>query len=330
MTVTPRSDLADFLGLRSGTERVQAQIGRAQTELLTGRSSEPYALGGAAAERLHGIDSRLARLETDSRVLALAAGRWSAQTDAIAEMRQGLGTLAVDLAGANGLDQSALSENAVANARDGLDRTLAALSIRYADRAVFSGARTDRAPLPDAATLLVDARAAIGGTADPAAELDTYFGPSGRLETALYAGEPAAGLVLSGSESLPADPTALDPAIRDLLKGYTAVLLSAENTLAIDPGQRADLLGAGVSALGQAPDALVALEARVGRSAETGERLQARAAAQRTALALERDALAGVDPYEAASRLQALQDQLDTLFVLTRRMSELSLARYLR
>ncbi|QPH53111.1 hypothetical protein [Pontivivens ytuae] len=329
MTVTPRSDLADLLTLRSGTGRVQSQIIQTQKELLSNRSAKPYGLGGAAAERLHGIESRLARLEADDRVLTLAAGRWSAQTEAIAEMRQALGTVAIDLAGARDLGQSDLTESALIDARDGLDRTLAALSTRYADRAVFSGAQTDRAPLPDAATLLADATASIGAAADPSAELEAYFGPGGRLETTLWAGAPAASLNLASGEPLPSDPTALDPAITELLKGYVGTLLAADTTLPVDAAERSELADAGLDALSQSSDALVALEARVGRSAETGERLQARGAARQTSLVLERDALGGVDPYEAASRLQAYQDQLDTLFVLTRRMSELSLTRYL-
>ena len=76
-------------------------------------------------------------------------------------------------------------------------------------------------------------------------------------------------------------------------------------------------------------DGLISVRTVTGSKKSQVENRETDLASRATALNLERNALDGVDPYEAASRLQAYQDTLDMTLVLTKRMSDLSLARYL-
>ena len=54
-----------------------------------------------------------------------------------------------------------------------------------------------------------------------------------------------------------------------------------------------------------------------------------RNASERSALELARNAIISADPYETATRLQDAQNQLETLFAVTARLSRLSLTDYL-
>ncbi|MDX2266246.1 MAG: flagellar hook-associated family protein [Hyphomicrobiales bacterium] len=82
-------------------------------------------------------------------------------------------------------------------------------------------------------------------------------------------------------------------------------------------------IGEGVADLSGAAAKLGAVEERVSVSSERLER-------RITLLSARSDDLEGVDPYEASTRLTALQTQLETAYALTARLQGLSLLNYLQ
>ena len=75
---------------------------------------------------------------------------------------------------------------------------------------------------------------------------------------------------------------------------------------------------------------MVIVRAEIGSAQAHIENASARNAAEKTALEISRNELVAVDPYETATRLEAVRNQLDTLYALTVRMSRLSLAEYMK
>ena len=96
------------------------------------------------------------------------------------------------------------------------------------------------------------------------------------------------------------------------------------------PAERAKLALASGEAAIAARDGLTSLRARIGLAEERIDHASTRIAAERTALEIARNDIVGADPYETATKLQEVERQLQTLYTMTGRMSELSLTNYLR
>ncbi|OZA12697.1 MAG: flagellar biosynthesis protein FlgL, partial [Rhodobacterales bacterium 17-64-5] len=77
-------------------------------------------------------------------------------------------------------------------------------------------------------------------------------------------------------------------------------------------------------------DSRIALAARIGTAEAKVEAARTRNAAEETALGILRSDLGSVDPYEAATRLEAARNQLESLYLVTARVSRLSLTEFLR
>ncbi len=78
-----------------------------------------------------------------------------------------------------------------------------------------------------------------------------------------------------------------------------------------------------------AQDDVIALRADVGFVESRIEKVAARNAAEVTGLEFAKVALLEIDPYEAATRLEEAQFQLQSLYTVTVRMSQLSLVNFL-
>jgi flagellar hook-associated protein 3 FlgL len=130
-------------------------------------------------------------------------------------------------------------------------------------------------------------------------------------------------------EAVPLDATALDPGIRDTLKGLAMAAILDRGVLAGQAAERAKLAKTAGAALVTAADARSALAARIGTAEERIATAATRNAAEASALRIARIDMTSSDPYEAATALQEAEAKLDTLFAVTARLSRLSLANYL-
>lgn len=75
--------------------------------------------------------------------------------------------------------------------------------------------------------------------------------------------------------------------------------------------------------------ALTAVRADLGYAESRLDESKVRLSAERASFEMSRNELLGVDPYETATRLEAVQFQLESLYTVTARLSQLSLVRYL-
>jgi len=119
-----------------------------------------------------------------------------------------------------------------------------------------------------------------------------------------------------------------DPAIKEVLKGSALAALASEIP-ALDRDSKMMLLQEAGKKLFDASSDLVAVQARVGFTEMLVSDAIAQNVSQETSLSILRNELIGADPFEAASKLQAVQLQLETHFAVTARMSQLSLLRYI-
>jgi flagellar hook-associated protein 3 FlgL len=89
------------------------------------------------------------------------------------------------------------------------------------------------------------------------------------------------------------------------------------------------LFGLSANELLQGQSGAVTLQSRVGFAQARIDTIATRNAAEVTSLQMARNALLEVDPFEAATKLEEAQFQLQSLYSVTVRMSQLSLVNYL-
>ena len=119
------------------------------------------------------------------------------------------------------------------------------------------------------------------------------------------------------------------PVIRDILKQTAIAALAADQDLGYSQTiQGALLVTAGENLMAVQGD-LTGLRADLGYAETRLEESKTRLSAERTSFEMSRNELLGVDLYETATRLEAVQFQLESLYTATSRLSGLSLVRYL-
>ena len=121
-----------------------------------------------------------------------------------------------------------------------------------------------------------------------------------------------------------------NPALREVMKGFAMAALVGEGVLAGDAAEQSALLNSAGERLINADQDLTALRAEIGLSQQRIEDADTRVSAEKTSLELARNKLIAVDPYEAASELEATYTQLETFYTITARLARLNFTDYMR
>lgn len=328
-------DLARGFAMKRQSAALKETLTRLGGEVSTGRVTDPVA-------RLDGNLSRLSQIERD---LTLAAGFRDAAAGAGTDAQAMQFALQRVTAGSDrllsgltlsGTDAGRAPLTVIANeARASLEGMVAALGVRVAGRHLFAGAAVGRTPLAPASEIVSRLRDAIAAARTPAEALaaaDGFFlDPGGGFETGIYRGsaEGLAPIPLGAGEHAVLSLRADDPALRDTLK-YTALAALADDpALVMDDAMRRGLLDCARDGLSGAREAQTALQAQLGTAESDIARARARIGAETSALEIARAALLGVDPYRAATELEAARLQLETVYTVTARLSHLSLVNFL-
>jgi len=220
--------------------------------------------------------------------------------------------------------------------RQGLDGVISALNTRLGDRSLFAGIAADQPALANADTILTALDAAISASgAVTIGEIDaavtTWFAdPAGFSSVGYLGGEPLSPLYLSPEDQVQGMLTAAHPALRDTLKGMALVALADRAAGASGAGIRMALARRGGETLLQNRSDRAALAADLGMAEARIEAAATRNQAEKSALELARNGLLVVDPFEAATRMEATQSQLEALYAVTARLSRLNLVDFLR
>lgn len=294
------------------TKAMNGDVGGAHLMLKAINDSKGYQTSlGLAEARAQQTQTTLATLTFETRRIA---------TDAMSFLGRG--------------DEAALATSA-ADAKAVLSTIFAALSVTSGGRSLFSGDAVDRPPLAPLDNLLADVQAIIAAAPDAAganAALDAYFNdPAGGFETSIYIGgggeaptvEIAPGVRIASSVKANAQP------IKDVLRGLAVIA----NYATMPGGNAAERDALALSAANLSVDGearLIELRATVGIA-------EARIAASRSRHEDEETVLTNIynqrtarDPYEAAAMLKTLETQLEASFLVTSRLTQLTLVNFLR
>ncbi|MEO1556023.1 MAG: flagellin [Pseudomonadota bacterium] len=212
---------------------------------------------------------------------------------------------------------------------------VSALNTTSGGRSVFAGRATDRSAL-ESVDVILDALRIATATATTPDELksqaaDWFNDPLGFAAVA-YTGtdEPLVPFRVGDNETVAVDVTANNAALRDILMNVSIGVISKDATFGFGTSERQGLLRDSAQGLFQVQTDLTAVRASVGSSQARIDAVSTRNATEENALLMAKAALLRVDPYEAATELEAVQFQLQSLYTVTARMSDMSFVNFIR
>lgn len=313
----------------------------ARKEAVTGRMADIASGRDGAIGEVLDLERRLADLDGYGTTIDLALGRAGASQQSLEQLSDLVSQLAEEGTLALETGTEAARATFSRQATQALKAAVGALNVSFAGRALFAGDDGASGAVIAAegpGGLLETARAAVEaapGAATAATDLDALF-DSGFYYLGGTGDAPAAEI--APGERIDYQARADTPVIRDLLQHVAtlAVAFDPETTPAMPPEDLVRLVEGGGGSSGVLNDLrnLVAplndLRAEIGSAEARMETTRARQAAERARLTEDYNALTGRDTLESAARMQAIDGQLETLFLTTARFSQLSLASFLR
>ncbi len=333
MTSMSYGDLAHSYLLRRQNVTTKAEMQLLQDEVVTGQSRDITARVRGDVVPITGLDASLSRLEgyqTLAREQLLVMGAMQTALDTVHELSSNLAEFLVGVS--TGVSETRISA-AATTARSNLETVVSALNTRFGDRSIFAGTATSSPAVASASTLLDGAELAVAGYtsgADIEAALAAWFdSPTGFAATIYQGGAPLAPVTVAAGEQAHMDITALDPAIKVTLKGITMAALLDRGLMAGQTNVRQDIANRAGLSLMQTNTDRAYLTGQLGAVEAQVQSAAARNSAEATSLKIVRNEITTVDPYEAASKLQETQGQLEKIYTLTARMTRLSLMDYL-
>ena len=328
-------DLAQTFMLQRRGAALQAQMTRLNEELATGKVSDIKSI-------LAGNVGYLADIERDLKTLSgySVATTEAAQFTESAQLALSRVDDSVNIINTSLL---AMSPNAVGPVLDQfssqsetvMETIVSALNISTAGRAVFSGDATSQQALQDVDMILSGLRAATTGATSPQDVMiaaDLWFNDPAGFQSIAYSGSdtPIAPFRLAASEAVTVQLTANDQVFRDILKDVAIAAIASDADLGLSADDRRSLLQNAGQGLFQSQGKLTATRANIGLAQARIDELATRNAAEENALNMAKTALIQVDPYDAATELEAVQFQLQSLYTITARMSEMSFVNFIR
>lgn len=341
------SSLTLSSALRLGVRRAQGELSNAQKEVSTGRIADiGLALGGAAKQSVS-YNRDLARIGNMVDTNALATTRLAATQDALGKLGKSGQDLLQALSANRGTNlDPAILQTSAANA---LATMTTLLNTSLDGEYIFGGINTDGKPLTDFTAAGSPAKAAFDASFmsyfgfsqnDPLAANISSAGMNGFLDTletqfagpdwaANWSKSSDAGLEtrIGLNETAQTSVGINDGSFRDF--ALSASVLTDLFSSQVGANARTAIVDRTTALIGQATGGLAVIQARIGllesRVSDATERLEA----QSDLYDRHIQALEGIDPYEASTRVSTIMQNIENSYALTARIQQLSLVKYL-
>lgn len=312
--------------LSQATADLRERVGTTSEEAVTGRHSDlTQHLAGRIGKAMLS-QKALNDIGLERAQLSLREGRLDIVQRSLTVIQENASGLDTRMQTALGMGDLARQDIIARDARAALDQIFSALNTRYSERFLFAGDATSTQPLTAVTDLLTDIRQIVVTAIDAndfAASVDTYFNtPGGGWQQTIYAG--------TATVSDPDTVTAIDPAITELVSGLAVLALAGpDEGLPLLTGN-SEALHAATSRLSSAQAGLVDLRAELGVTQGQIARRMESLDVEETILTAAFNEMTARDQYEAAAELRELERNLEASYLLTARLTNLSLLNFLR
>ncbi|MEM6939005.1 MAG: flagellin [Pseudomonadota bacterium] len=336
MFLTNLGDLSSSITTRRQTVALRDEISKLSQELSTGRVSDLRDVLAGSYSTLTDIDRRMAVLDGYN-TATTEATIYASNAQLALDNYQSFGNdLALSLITTGTSPSSVAGTDTAAEARNALAGMVGQMNTRVAGRFLFSGTATDQPPIAAPQRIIDELRTALvtaGVTApdDIFTEAQNWFDDPAGFEALIYQGsaDSLGPFPLSQAETVALDVKALDPNLRQVLMYTALAALTDDAAFGFDVPAQGEMFRRTGEALLLAQDDVITLRADVGFVEARIDKVITRNEAELSSLEFARAALLEVDPFEAATKLEAAQFQLQSLYTVTARNSQLRLVNFL-
>lgn len=285
-------------GLRIQIARQRQENAKAGMELATGFKEDVFASRGSSASQSMEFRSRLVSNDAYKVANQTLATQFTVTSNALSDVR----TLASDFMGIliSGDIASTNRETLRSSAESALEAIVNKLNTSYNGSYLFSGTSTNQRPM------------VLG-----ADNVATYQGGAGNLQSRIDD-----ETILS--HGIRAD----DPDIAAVMNVLSSIVNADMD--AMNPQQFSDFREISATTLAGASERITGLQARLGDNEARLERMIVRQNDMSNIYSAAILDIEGVDPAEAAIRLEAATNQLQATFEVTARMSQMSFLNFIR
>lgn len=305
---------------------LRTRITTVSEEAITGRYSDRVGQLGGRIDQALLSEKAVDDISNERSQLNLRATRLEVAQESLTRVHETVGDLGVRLQSAISFNNQSAIEFASVEASEALDEIFSALNTRYGQRFLFSGDATDTVPFGDPAQLIDDIRTIANSAVDVNdfnTQLDAYFDdPAGTFQQTIYNGTTD----VSDADAV----TGADAGLRPLIRSLAVIAATPPSAAPGFTTPTGTLLGDTANELNDSRATLTTLRAQQGvRQQNIAQRLEALDAEQNV-LTQAFNNLTARDQFEAASELRELQTNIEAAFLLTNRLSSLSLVNFLR
>ena len=335
MISTSFGDMSRQLMLGRQNGRLKDLMATLSQEMTTGQAADKarHLRGSMAA--LASLEASLAQVKVRGHIAQNASTILSAQQSVIGDFSARVEGILGDLIRTDLVSDDAAKSRVLAEINEAFSQGIRQLNTSVAGRSLFAGSAGDRPAIAGSDAILEALMADLPMPTDPHALsdfVDDWFGPGSGFDSMGYLGSSQApepselghGIVVRN------DVTAQDHALRTSLASLAKGALFQMALPDAEHAEKRAMLGIVATDLMAAGSAMTDLAARIGMEEEKAAMAASRAEAEQTTLSIARAEILAVDPYDAASQLEQTMAQLDMIYMLTARLSRLSLAEYLR
>lgn len=327
-------DIATSFMLQNRGSALKTEMSRLTQELTSGQVSDVKSVLAGNYSYLTGIESSMSRLQgykTATAEAAQFAGSMQSVLEKIQESTSNLGASLI-LVSSGGLDNVVLQSGNEAFAT--LQSTMSALNTDLAGRSLFSGAGTDQPALGSAEDLMTELRSIVTGVSGSTSKISTiqnWFDDPAGFDALIYSGSNAgiSPFQLAESETLTLDIKATNSGLKETLMNLAIATLAADEALTVNYSERSALLLAAGEGMMENQDDLTSLRAQIGFAEARIDSMATRNSSESLSLEYAKGTLLAADPYETATRLEEVQFQLQSLYAVTVKASQLSLVNFL-
>ncbi|PKP83112.1 MAG: hypothetical protein CVT79_03440 [Alphaproteobacteria bacterium HGW-Alphaproteobacteria-18] len=322
--IPPNSIISASFSQNIADMRARATI--VAQESVTGQHADlTKHLGGRIGDAMIS-EKALSDIELERGLLGVREGRLDLTQKSLAAVQTRITGLEVQMLTVLGTGDIPGKDLVSRDAAAALSDIFSTLNTRHGDRFLFSGDETATQPFANTDQLLADIRQ-IASTATSAADfetqLDDYFqSPTGGWLTSIYRG--------ASTTTDPNSVTAADPAIVEVISGLAVMAISGTQDNLPLLTQNPEIVRASAERIGSGTNALINLRADVGISQERVAKQKEALDTEETILNSVYNNMVGRDQYDAASELKQLEASLEAAYLLTSRLSNLSLLNFLR
>lgn len=334
MNITSFGDMAHSVFLRSRTAELKENLATLTEELSTGQASDLNAKLGGDFTHLLDIDRSLSRLESFEVATTESSLFASSAQMLIANIDDNASSLSNDILATTGTT----SENNInllsGQSRLYLEESIRSLNGQVAGRSLFAGTDTTSVPLADVETLMSTLVTEVSGlttASDIIQEVKDWFADPTGFDTVMYQGSTTSmsSVYIGPNEQVNISLRADDDNFKQALQSFAIGALATETGLSFSTVIMSDLMSGAGNELLDTRNRLTSVQANLGFTEARIEEAAVRNAAASTSLSVTRNELTQADPFKTATHLEETQFQLEALYAVTARSSQLSLLGYM-